>query len=65
MPDISGWDTSNVNDIGSLFSYCQSLKSLPDLSKWNTDNATNMSYVFYGCSSLVSINTKYIKMEHR
>ena len=34
LPDISEWDTSNVNYMSFMFEGCNSLKSLPDISKW-------------------------------
>ena len=43
LPDISNWDTSNVNNMSNIFSSCKSLISLPDISKWNTSNVNNMS----------------------
>ena len=33
LPDISKWDTKNVNNMSYMFYKCSSLKSLPDLSK--------------------------------
>ena len=37
LPDISKWNTSNVNDMNWMFYECNSLISLPDISKWNTN----------------------------
>ena len=37
LPDISKWNTSNVNDMSGMFSGCYSLISLPDISKWKTN----------------------------
>ena len=53
--DLSGFDTSNVTDIGSMFSGCSSLISL-NLSGFDTSNVTKMSHMFSGCSSLTSLN---------
>jgi len=36
LPDISKWNTNNVNDMKCMFYGCSSLSSLPDISKWNT-----------------------------
>ena len=33
LPDISKWDTSNVNNMSNIFCGCTSLISLPDISK--------------------------------
>ena len=46
--DLSGWDTSNVENMSCVFSGCNNLKSL-DLSDWDTSNAISMSGMFNGC----------------
>ena len=33
LPDISKWNTSNVEDMSGMFRECNSLISLPDISK--------------------------------
>ena len=55
LPDLSKWNTSNVNYMNFMFSGCNSLISLPDLSKWNTSNVNDMSEMFCGCNSLISL----------
>ena len=55
LPDISEWNTINVNDMSCMFSGCTSLSSLPDISKWNTSNVTNMNCMFSNCTSLISL----------
>ena len=42
LPDISKWNTSNVNDMSNIFNGCEVLSSLPDISKWNTSNVNDM-----------------------
>ena len=42
LPDISKWNTQNVENISGLFYSCELLKSLPDISKWNTENIINI-----------------------
>ena len=32
LPDISKWNTNNVENISSLFANCSLLKELPDIS---------------------------------
>ena len=54
LPDISKWNTRNVNNMSFMFYNCLSLKSLPDISKWNTSNVNNMNWMFSGCESLYS-----------
>ena len=55
LPDISKWNTSNVNDMSGMFYQCTSLKYLPDISKWNTNKVINISRIFYNCKSLSSL----------
>ena len=31
LPDLSKWNTNNVNDMSDMFSFCESLLSLPDI----------------------------------
>ena len=47
-------NTSEVKDMGGMFSYCYSLTSL-DLSHFNTRNVTDMWAMFSYCSSLTSL----------
>ena len=53
--DLSNFDTSKVNDMGGMFSGCNSLTSL-DLSNFDTSNVTYIDSMFSGCSSLTSLN---------
>ena len=53
--DLSGFDTSNVMDMSSMFSGCSGLTTL-DLSSFNTSNVKNLSYMFRNCSGLTSLN---------
>jgi len=45
IPDISKWNTKNVEDMSHMFEGCDLLTELPDISKWNTNNVKNMSFV--------------------
>ena len=47
FPDISKWNTNNVNNISNLFNGCKEIKILPDISEWNTSNIINMNNLFY------------------
>ena len=51
--DVSNWDVSTVNSIGSMFNGCWSLKQV-DLTKWRPGTC-NMSNVFSYCYSLEDI----------
>ena len=55
LPDISNWNTKNVEDLSNMFDGCKSLKALPDISKWNTFNVKDMSYMFHNCWYLTSL----------
>ena len=46
--DVSGFDTYNVTDMGSMFNGCSSLESL-DLSSFDMNNVTDMSNMFREC----------------
>ena len=39
LPNISKWNTNNINNMSWMFSDCSSLSSLPDISKWNTNKS--------------------------
>jgi hypothetical protein len=43
-PDVSGWDTSNITDMGFLFR--SALVANPDVSNWNTSNVIDMQLMF-------------------
>ena len=59
LPDISKWNTSNVENMSSMFSGCKSLSSLPDLSEWNTSKVEDMSDMFSGCKNSLIITSKF------
>ena len=48
-------DTSNVTNMGYMFSSCSKLTSL-DLSNFDTSQVTSMYYMFSGCSRLTSLD---------
>ena len=47
LPDISKWNTINVNNMGYIFETYSILKSLSNISKWNSKNTNNKNYIFY------------------
>ena len=53
--DLSNFDTSNVTNMGGMFTGCSSLTSV-DLSSFDTSNVTEFSSMFYNCSSLTSLD---------
>ena len=46
--DISGWNVSNVKDIGRMFQYSEFTGENGDISIWNVSNVKNMHCAFYG-----------------
>lgn len=53
--DLSGFDTSNITDMISLFYCCKRLQSL-NLSNFDTSSVTKMDCIFEGCSSLTNLD---------
>ena len=49
--DLSGWKTSNVENMSYLFYVCSSIESL-NLSGWNISNVGYMYGIFNGCDAL-------------
>ena len=64
--DLSSFNTTNVNNMSSMFDGCSSLTSI-DLSSFNTTNVNvnNMANMFYECSSLKKENVKINKSESK
>lgn len=50
--DLSSWDTSNVTDMGFMFTGQKKLETIGDLSNWNTSKVTNMCNMFDHLKSL-------------
>ena len=53
--DVSMLDTSEVKNMGYMFSNCTKLTSL-DLSTFDTSNVEDMSYMFFDCEALTSLD---------
>ena len=53
--DLSGWKTSNVKNMSSIFYGCYNLKSL-NLSGWKTPNVKDMAWMFGDCKNLESLD---------
>lgn len=47
--DLSGWNTGQINNMGSMFSNASSFNK--DLSSWDVTGNTNFTSMFYGASS--------------
>ena len=55
IPDISKWNTNNLENISYLFNDCSSLNLLPDISKWNVKKVNNIEGIFKDCPNLLVI----------
>lgn len=54
--DLSGWDTSKVQDTAFMFLSDPLLKEIKGVESLNTSSLTNMRAMFFGCSSLTNLN---------
>ena len=52
LPDISNWDTGEVEIMSNLFYGCFSIKSIPNISEWNTSKVKTIAHMFCNCESL-------------
>ena len=50
--DLSGFDSSNVNNMRILFNNCKKLKEIKGLGELNTKNVTDMEGMFQYCTEL-------------
>ena len=53
--DLSDWDNSYVNDMGSMFNGFDSLNSI-NLSKLKNENVTSTNSMFFGCKNLTTLD---------
>ena len=53
--NLSGWKTSNVQNMSDIFYNCDSVKSI-NLSGWDISNVKDMSCMFDNCINLKSLN---------
>lgn len=49
IPNINGWDISNITDLGSFFQDVTGFNQ--PLSNWDVSNVTNMDFMFDGATS--------------
>ena len=47
--NFKSFETKNIINIDSMFSFCETLNNLPDIFKWNIQNVINMSNMFSFC----------------
>ena len=53
--DLTGLDSSKVEDMNGMFNSCRSLTTL-NISNFNTSKVTDMANMFYNCEVLTSLN---------
>ena len=51
--DLSGWDTSKVTYMSTMFENCYYLKTIYVSDKWNISNVTDSEDMFGSCTGLV------------
>lgn len=56
--DLTGWDTSNVVSMRSMFSGCQALKKIVGYQQWNTAKVTNIGFMFDNTRALKSVDLR-------
>jgi surface protein len=54
--DLSGFDTSRVTDMTSMFNFCSELTTIYVGDGWTTDKVTSTDSMFYDCEKLVGGN---------
>ena len=45
--DISNWNVSNVENMGTMFQYSEFTGENGDISNWDVSNVKNMYHMFY------------------
>ena len=53
--DLSGWKTSGVKNMCSMFFACRDLESL-DVTGWDTSSVEDMNNMFWNCDNLESLD---------
>ena len=60
---LENLNTSEVKDMGGMFSDCSGLTSL-DLSHFNTQHVTDMSFMFWDCAGLPSLDLSHFNTQN-
>lgn len=50
--DLSGWNTSQVQDFACMFQGDQHVNGIGNVGRWNTSSANNIGCIFQSCESL-------------
>ncbi len=62
--DISGWDTSNVRDMRTMFGGCLSLHTIVGIEQLNTSNLNNTTGMFISCRKLITLDLSKWNMKN-
>ena len=54
--DTTGWDTSKVTSLNSMFYNATALQNIAGTANWNTSAVTNMGGTFRNASKLTSLD---------
>lgn len=57
--DVSGWNTSKLTSILSIFSCCWSLRSIVGISDWDVSRVANMGSAFYELGGRTETTEKF------
>ena len=57
--DLSNFNTSNVNDMGSMFDGCNKLKQIKGINNFDTSKVKNMNSMFQNCNELEYLDLSY------
>ena len=55
LPDISEWNTKNIENLNNIFENCSLLTFIPNISKWKLNRRIKINNIFRGCNSLLII----------
>jgi surface protein len=53
--DLTGFNTSNVTNMGNMFNYCSGLVKIYVGDGWNVDNVGDTFNMFYGCNNILGM----------
>lgn len=57
--NLSGWDTSNVDDMAQMFLNCESLEEIDGIPDFDMSNVTHIYEMFMNCKNLSELDLSY------
>ena len=48
LPNISIWNTKNINNLNGIFENCSSLTFIPNISRWKLNEKIEINNIFKG-----------------